>query len=232
MNGRDVKQILAKKYIIRRFAALLILAVALAVPAMLGAYSYERDKYDNHNAVGSKSNSLSYEQIEPHVRAYIEKIRPVESGGEAADSEGNIASSPPGMGVPLPDVAIGAVLIYAGDKAPEGFLICDGSEAPRGKYRELYSVIGDKYGDGDGVTTFNLPDMGTLPAGGVEGADAVVSDQAEPAKADLAFSKASDDSGPPPIVDLDEEKSYGGDDSTGSVAPAGGRAVMYFIIKF
>ena len=37
--------------------------------------------------------------------------------------------------------------------------MCDGSAVSRTDYAELYSVIGDTYGAGDGSTTFNLPDL-------------------------------------------------------------------------
>ncbi|MDR1292709.1 MAG: phage tail protein [Clostridiales Family XIII bacterium] len=176
MNGKRGRQVLAIKYIIRRIAALFIVAAVIAVPAVLGAYSYERDKDDNHNKVDSESNTLSYGQVEPHVRTYIdeEKLRIASdgtiTGGEDA-AVGQPAGEEPVAGVPVydmpssvPDVAVGTVLIYAGDKVPDGFLLCDGREVPRGKYQSLYNTIGDKYGEGDGVTTFNLPDMKALSA--------------------------------------------------------------------
>jgi len=39
----------------------------------------------------------------------------------------------------------------------EGTLLCDGSAVSRQDYAELFAVIGTKYGEGDGRTTFNLP---------------------------------------------------------------------------
>lgn len=41
---------------------------------------------------------------------------------------------------------------------PSGYLACDGSAVSRSTYAALYAVIGDNYGNGDGTTTFNLPD--------------------------------------------------------------------------
>jgi microcystin-dependent protein len=38
-------------------------------------------------------------------------------------------------------------------------LLCDGSAVSRTDYADLYSVIGDTYGAGDGSTTFNLPNL-------------------------------------------------------------------------
>lgn len=56
-------------------------------------------------------------------------------------------------------VPSGTVFLYAGSKAPEGFLVCDGSTVERLKFSDLFNVIGTTYGEGDGSTTFNLPDL-------------------------------------------------------------------------
>lgn len=53
---------------------------------------------------------------------------------------------------------IGVVLPFAGSGAPNGYLICDGQEISRTEYPELFKVIGTTYGEGDGSTTFNVPD--------------------------------------------------------------------------
>lgn len=51
-------------------------------------------------------------------------------------------------------------------KPDEGWLWCDGSEVPRSTYADLFSVIGVTYGNGNGSTTFNLPNFnGRMPAG-------------------------------------------------------------------
>lgn len=43
--------------------------------------------------------------------------------------------------------------------AIEGYLLCDGSAVSRETYVALFSVIGTMFGEGDGSTTFNLPDF-------------------------------------------------------------------------
>lgn len=53
----------------------------------------------------------------------------------------------------------GAVTVFAGDAAPAGYLLCRGSAVSRTAYAALFAVIGTKYGAGDGVTTFNLPNL-------------------------------------------------------------------------
>ncbi len=63
---------------------------------------------------------------------------------------------------------LGSILQFGPDqtKLPTGWLICDGSAISRTTYQDLYSIIGTKYGSGDGSTTFNLPDLRTrVPVG-------------------------------------------------------------------
>ncbi|MEI6807910.1 MAG: tail fiber protein [bacterium] len=48
---------------------------------------------------------------------------------------------------------------YAGTTAPAGWLMCDGSAVSRTTYSALFVIISTNYGNGDGSTTFNLPDM-------------------------------------------------------------------------
>ena len=54
---------------------------------------------------------------------------------------------------------VGGVMEFAGPIAPDGWLICDGSAVSRETYSDLFNVIGVYWGEGDGSTTFNLPDM-------------------------------------------------------------------------
>jgi len=53
----------------------------------------------------------------------------------------------------------GTLLAYAGGNIPAGYLWCDGREESRTQFPILFSTIGTNFGAGDGVTTFNLPDM-------------------------------------------------------------------------
>ena len=53
----------------------------------------------------------------------------------------------------------GIVMPFAGSTAPQGYLLCDGSAVSRTDYADLFTAIGTVYGAGDGVSTFNLPDL-------------------------------------------------------------------------
>lgn len=62
----------------------------------------------------------------------------------------------------------GAITAFGGTTAPSGWLICDGSAVSRTTYSDLFAALGSGayFGNGDGSTTFNLPDMrGRVPAG-------------------------------------------------------------------
>lgn len=53
----------------------------------------------------------------------------------------------------------GEVKMFAGDVAPEGWLLCQGQAISRATYTALFAVIGTKFGAGNGATTFNVPDL-------------------------------------------------------------------------
>ncbi|MCX5782779.1 MAG: tail fiber protein [Elusimicrobia bacterium] len=56
-------------------------------------------------------------------------------------------------------VPVGSIIPYAGDTAPAGWLLCNGDPVSRTTYANLYAVIQEKFGQGDGSSTFNLPDL-------------------------------------------------------------------------
>ncbi|MCY3719379.1 MAG: tail fiber protein [Anaerolineaceae bacterium] len=63
-------------------------------------------------------------------------------------------------------VRAGAVLAWTGSAAPDGWKLCDGAAISRTDFGDLFSVIGETFGAGDGSTTFNLPDLrGRFPLG-------------------------------------------------------------------
>jgi microcystin-dependent protein len=53
---------------------------------------------------------------------------------------------------------VGAVLAYAGTSAPTGWLLCEGAAVSRVTYATLFGIIGVTHGQGNGTTTFNVPD--------------------------------------------------------------------------
>lgn len=84
---------------------------------------------------------------------------------ESLLGSGNINVSGGGTGM-----MTGMIVMYGKNAVPTGFLACDGSAVSRTTYADLFDVIGTTYGDGDGSTTFNLPDFTSrVPEGGTPG---------------------------------------------------------------
>lgn len=54
---------------------------------------------------------------------------------------------------------IGSIVEWMIDEVPENWLECTGQAVSREEYPDLFDIIGTKYGNGDGTTTFNLPNM-------------------------------------------------------------------------
>lgn len=68
-------------------------------------------------------------------------------------------------------VLTGALLMWATNTAPSGYLLCDGAAISRTTYAALYAVIGTTFGSGDGSTTFNVPNYtNRMPYGTTIGA--------------------------------------------------------------
>ena len=53
----------------------------------------------------------------------------------------------------------GAIIPYAVTAAPTGFVLCNGAALSRSTYSTLFAVVSSLYGDGDGSSTFNVPDL-------------------------------------------------------------------------
>jgi len=63
-------------------------------------------------------------------------------------------------GSPIAVIPAGAVMSFAMNAAPIGWLPCDGRAVARAApYNLLFAAIDSLYGPGDGSTTFNLPDL-------------------------------------------------------------------------
>ena len=54
-------------------------------------------------------------------------------------------------------VPTGTILPFDGTNVPSGYLVCNGAAVRRTTYAALFAVLGTRHGEGDGKTTFNLP---------------------------------------------------------------------------
>ena len=104
--------------------------------------------------IGTKDSQSSF-FIVPSKATY----RLIKMVAEGVIENWNEAKMPLAIGVPSVDTSIGMVAPFAMDSVPTGWLHCDGSAVSRTTYSLLYSKVGDTYGNGDGSTTFNLPNL-------------------------------------------------------------------------
>ena len=61
-----------------------------------------------------------------------------------------------GIGLSLPS---GMIMPFAGENIPQGWLLCNGQQVSRNSFRDLFNAIGEIYGNGDGSSTFHVPDL-------------------------------------------------------------------------
>lgn len=66
-------------------------------------------------------------------------------------------------------VPAGTIVAYGGPEVPKGWLICNGDPVGKNDYPALWNAIGISWGVGNGVTTFNVPDLRGVFLRGVNG---------------------------------------------------------------
>ena len=71
-----------------------------------------------------------------------------------SDGSGNLSFAALPQAVPT-----GLVHIMATTTAPSGYLKCNGAAVSRTTYADLFAIIGTTWGEGDGSSTFNVPDL-------------------------------------------------------------------------
>lgn len=69
---------------------------------------------------------------------------------------------------------VGSVIAYPVDSVPDHCMECNGAVVSRAAYPELFAVLGTVYGDGDGSSTFKLPDFRDRFLRGADGTNGAV----------------------------------------------------------
>ena len=98
------------------------------------------------------NNSLTALQtsIDRHTKELDNCVRSV--NGVNADTSGNVQLGNIGA-------ITGEIKWFAFNTVPDGYIICIGAKVSRETYADLFDAIGTAFGDGDGSTTFDLPDL-------------------------------------------------------------------------
>lgn len=84
-------------------------------------------------------------------------------GNQNAPTADSVARAIAGIGASI----VGEIKIWPALTLPgSNWMVCDGRELSRTEYAALFAVLGVTWGIGDGVTTFNIPDLReTAPVG-------------------------------------------------------------------
>jgi len=62
-------------------------------------------------------------------------------------------------GVALDIPVTGMIIWHSVNSPPSGWLECDGSAISRAVYADLFAALAETWGPGDGINTFNIPDL-------------------------------------------------------------------------
>lgn len=138
-------------------------AFALAAGILVGGYANSIEKFavgffapavnGRSNVYEPETGAIVYDQSDSSFWGYNHASQWVSLGGSSA------GGLPPGVIHP-----------YAGGTVPTGYLLCDGSAISRTTYSALFAAIGTAFGEGNGSTTFNLPDFRGRFLRGADGA--------------------------------------------------------------
>jgi len=119
----------------------------------------------------SGSMAAKYADINFAAVYYWMKIEILEGTSYREVSFAQLPSSPYSEVAHNASSFAGMIAPFAGpaDKIPTGWMLCDGREVSRSEYINLYNAIGVAWGEGNGSSTFNLPDLRGMFLRGVSG---------------------------------------------------------------
>lgn len=112
----------------------------------VGAYT----KQETDNAIDKKVEAIGAADMSKSEFAQPGEYGVVKEAKNAQKLDGK----PPEYYMP-----VGTVLPFSGTSLPDGWLWCGGNAISRTQYSALFAVIGTTYGNGDGNSTFNIPDL-------------------------------------------------------------------------
>lgn len=195
VNGPTIAEIEADKDAAAASAAASAAsAAASASSASASATSETNAATSETNAAASEvtSESWSDKAQEWAENDYDDPVEPGQYSAKHWATFAQIASGlPTGMIVPSPL-----------DIVPVGWLLCNGQAVSRASYSALFAAYGVKYGNGDGSTTFNLPDYrglflrGTDHGAGIDPDAASRTDRGDGTTGDNVGTQQAEDVGP------------------------------------
>lgn len=117
-----------------------------------------------HIEDGISAATQGVTNVETTVNTLTARVASAENKAKTTDS--TIASTRSDLEASiLKAVPIGTIVMWATSAPPEGWLLCNGAEASRAAYPELFKVLGTSVGAA-GSSSFKIPDLsGRFPLG-------------------------------------------------------------------
>jgi microcystin-dependent protein len=129
----------------------------VAIGAIVGIKAYSDIPIAVENRVNEEVAKSVAKKLE--VEIAVSRDSAQKAAGEAAEAAQSLKGLDSRLKTnPFLSAPVGSVFAFAGTKLPEGFLWCNGEPQRRDKYSELYDVIKETHGRGNGFETFNVPD--------------------------------------------------------------------------
>lgn len=116
----------------------------------------EQDASIKSNATAINANASSLSGLNSQVTDLKSDVSSLQT--DVTTNQNNITTLVEKVSL-LAIVPTGTIIPFAGSNIPAGYLLCNGSAVSRTSYANLFEVISTLYGEGDGSTTFNLPDL-------------------------------------------------------------------------
>lgn len=102
--------------------------------------------------------TLSYKFVLAPANDSDPPTNPIWTADNVASPQSAILAALNAYEAQLGGVPVGVMTAYGGATAPTGWLLCYGQAVSRSAYAALFAAIGIAYGQGDGSSTFNIPD--------------------------------------------------------------------------
>ncbi|WP_288910815.1 phage tail protein [uncultured Thomasclavelia sp.] len=132
---------------------------------------YAQPSKDNQLMVGSFAKKIN--EISFYTSDGIKTAATTDSVADLQNQINEIIENGTGGGTSIikDTFPIGAITPFAGSTVPTHWLLCNGQAISRADYSDLFAAIGTTYGEGDGSTTFNVPDLRGRVAVGIDTTD-------------------------------------------------------------
>lgn len=133
-----------------------------------GAKDISRDKtnqlFNDITAALSEIQRRGFAEYYPELAPYEQGAAVWRAGTVYMSTAGNNNTVPGAAGSSWivlggDTTPVGTTILFNADSPPPGYVIENGLAVPRtGQYAALFSVVGTRFGAGNGTTTFNLPE--------------------------------------------------------------------------